>query len=89
MDICLNTLSYDAAVNQWIMLCHKNCMTKLIITVWHIHVASLTTSMSTMLFLIKINFILKAINFEGHMINRSLHSLSFHMKFMKQAWLVS
>ena len=38
-------------------------------------------------FLIEIMFILKTIksHFEIHMINRILHSWSFHMKFMKLA----
>ena len=53
-------LSYDVAVVQWITSCHKYCMTTRIITLWHIHVTSLTTSLSTM-FSFEIMFILKAI----------------------------
>ena len=38
-------------------------------------------------FLVEIMFIFKAIksHFKGHVINRILHSWSFHMKFMKLA----
>ena len=80
-------LSYDVAVIQWITSYHKNRMTTRVITLRRKRVTSLTTSMSTMRFLIEIIFILKAIkyHFEGHMINRVLHSWSFHMKFMKLA----
>ena len=48
---------------------------------------SLTTSVSTMHFLIEIKLILKAIksSLKGHMINKILHSWSFYMKFMKLA----
>ena len=78
-------LSYDIAVIQWIPLCHKNRMTTRIITLWCIHVRSLAMSVSTMHFLAEIKFILMAIksHLKGHMINRILHFLSFHMKFMK------
>ena len=54
-------LSYDVAVIQWIMSCHKNRMTTHVITLWRVHVTSLTTSMSTMCFLFEIIFILKTI----------------------------
>ena len=53
-------LLYDVAVIQWIMLCHKNRMITRVITLWRVNVTSLTTSMSTMRFLLKIMFI-----FEG------------------------
>ena len=49
---------------------------------WRVHV----TSESAMGFLVEIMFILNAIksNFrKDHIINRILHSWSFHMKFMK------
>ena len=39
----------------------ENRMTKCVMTIWHVHVTSLTTSVSTLLFLIEIIFILKAI----------------------------
>ena len=80
-------LSYDVAVNQWITSSHKNHMTTRVITLWRVHVTSLTTFMSAMRFLIETMFILKAIksHFKGHRINRILHSWSFHMKFMKLA----
>ena len=80
-------LSYDVAVIQWITSYHKNHITTRVITLWRKRVTSLTTSMSTMRFLIEIIFILKAIkyHFKGHMINRILHSWSFHMKFMTPA----
>ena len=80
-------LSYDIAVNQWITSCHNNRMTTRVVTLRRVHVTSLTTSVSTMLFFIEINFNLNAIKsrFKGHMINRILHEWSFHMKFMKLA----
>ena len=66
---------------------YKNRMTTRVITLWRVHVMSLTTSVSTMRFLLEILSILKAINpiLKGHMINRILHSWSFHMKFIKLA----
>ena len=83
----LSFLSYDVAVIQWITSCYKNRMTTRVITLWRVHVTSLTMSMSAMHFLIEIMFILKAIksHLKGHMINRILHSGSFHLKFMKLA----
>ena len=53
-------LSHDVAVIQWITSCHKNRMTTRVITLWRVHVTSLTTSVSTMRFLLEILFILKA-----------------------------
>ena len=81
------TLSYDVAVIQWITSCHKNHMTTRVITFWRVDVTSLTTSVSTMRFLLEILSTLKAIksSFKDHMINRILHLWSFHMKFMKLA----
>ena len=72
---------YDVAIIQWITSCHKNRMTTRVMTLLRVHVTSLTTFIST----IEIVFILKAMksHFEGHMINRILHSWSFHMNFMK------
>ena len=54
-------LSYDVAVNQWMTLCHKNCMTTRVITLWHVCVKSLTMSVSTARFHIELIFILKAV----------------------------
>ena len=54
-------LSYDVAVIQCITSCHKNRMTTRVITFWRFHITSLTTSVSTMHFLVEIMFILKAI----------------------------
>ena len=51
-------------VIQWIRPCHKNRMTTRKITLWCIYVTSLTTSVSTMRFLIEIN-----VHFEGDKIN--------------------
>ena len=48
-----NFLSYDVAVIQWITSCHKNRMTTRVITLWRGDVTSLTTSVSTMQFLLK------------------------------------
>ena len=62
-------------------------MTTRVMTLWRVHVTSLTTSVSKMRFLIEIMFILKAIKniLMVYMINRILHSLSFNMNFMKLA----
>ena len=67
--------------------CHKNRMTTRVIALWRVYVTSLTTSVSTMRYLIELMFILKGINpiLKGQMINRILHLWSFHMKFMKLA----
>ena len=80
-------LSYNVAVTQWIKSCYKNRMTTCVITLWCVDVTSLTTSVSAMPFLAEIMLILWAIksHLKGHMINRILHSWSFHMKFMKLA----
>ena len=45
----------------------KNCMTTRVLTLWRVHVTSLTTSVLTMRFLIEIMFILKPIksHFKG------------------------
>ena len=51
----------DVAVIQWITSCHKNRMKTRVITLLLVDVTSLPTSVSTMYFLIKILFILKAI----------------------------
>ena len=87
LDKVNSVLSHDVAVIQWITSYHKNCMTTRIITLWRVHVTSLTTSASVIRFLIQIMFILKAIksHLERHTINRILHSWSFYMKFMKLA----
>ena len=73
-------LSYDVAVIQWVTSCHKNHMTSCVITLWYVDVTSLTTSVSAMDFLAEIILILSAIKLhvKGHMINRILHSWSFH-----------
>ena len=54
-------LSYDVAVIQWIKSYHKNRMTTCVITLWCVDLTSLTTSMSTMRFLLEILSILKVI----------------------------
>ena len=41
-------------VIQWITSCHKNRMSTRVITLWRIDVMSLTTSVSTMHFLLEI-----------------------------------
>ena len=81
--IYITFLSYDVAVIQWITSCHKNRIITRVITLWRVYVTSLTTSVSTMRFLMEIMSILNTV--EGHMINRILHSWSFHMEFMKLA----
>ena len=55
------SLHHDVTVIQWITLCHKNHMTTRVITLWSVDVTSLTTSMSTMCFLLEILSILKVI----------------------------
>ena len=57
-------LSHDVTVIQWITSCHKNNMTIREITLWHVYVMSLTTSVSTIRLLLEILFNLKAI--ESH-----------------------
>ena len=55
-------LSRDVAVKTyWITSCHKNRMTTRAVTIWRVDVRSLTTSVSTMRFLLEILSILKAI----------------------------
>ena len=85
--IIVKKLSYDVTVIYWTTSCHKDCKTTRVITLWRIGVTSLTTSVSTMRFLLEILSISKAIKsvFKSHMINRILHSWSFHIKFMKVA----
>ena len=62
VDVCVynlktkilpNISSYDVAVIQRIASCQKNHMTARVKTLWRLHVTSLTTSMSTMRFLMK------------------------------------
>ena len=53
-------LSFEIAVNQWITSCHKNRMATRVITLWRVHVKSLTTSVSAMRFRIEIMIITKA-----------------------------
>ena len=64
------SLSHNVAVIQWITSCHKNQMTTHVVTLWRVHVTSLTMSVSTMSFQIEIMFILKGIKSKW----------SFHMK---------
>ena len=54
-------LLYDIAIIQWITSCLKNRITTRVITLSRVDVTSLTTSVSTMRFLIEIMIILKAI----------------------------
>ena len=56
-------ISYDVAIIQWIMLCHKNRMTTHEITLWGVQVTSLTMSVSAMCFLVEIMIIVKAIKY--------------------------
>ena len=59
--VSIYSLSHDVAVIQWITSCHKNRMTTRVITLWHVDVTSLRTTVSTMRFVCQIMFILKAI----------------------------
>ena len=75
--------SDEIAVIQWIT-CSKNRVNARVIPFWSVHVTSLTTSVSSMRFLVEIMIIVNAI-LKSHMINRILHSRSFPMTFMKLA----
>ena len=82
-------LSYDVAVFQWITSCNKSVMTTRVLTLLRECVMSLMTSVTTMLIFIENMSTFKAKRvkffFKSHMIKRILHSLSFHMKFIKLA----
>ena len=56
----LTILSYDVAVIQWNTSYYKNRKIMRVMTLWRVHVTSLTTSVSTMRFLVE-----KNVNFEG------------------------
>ena len=71
------TISHDVAVIQQLILCHKNCMTTHVITLWCIHVTSLTTPVSAMRFLIEILFILKGI--KSHLKGHTLVVISYEI----------
>ena len=62
------------AVNQWITSCHKKHMTICLIIIWGVDVTSLRTTVSAMLFHIKIIFILKVLksHFKGAYDKRNL-----------------
>ena len=62
-------------------------MTTLVITLWRTHVTSLTTSVSTMRFLIEMKLILKAIkfNFKGSYDKQNLTLVGISYEFMKLA----
>ena len=81
-------LSYGITVIQWITSCHKNHMTTPVITLWSVHITSLTTSVSTMSFLIEIMFTLKAIksHFKGSYdkLNLTLMVISYEIYETRQ-----
>ena len=61
------------AVIQWITCYHKNLMITPVITFWHMHVTSLTKTVSTIsFFFLEIMFTLKVV-VKVHMINRKLN----------------
>ena len=76
------------AVVQWITSRRKNRMTIRVIAFSVALVPNVIDNIrANNACLIEIMFILKAIKSQkGHMINRILHSWSFHMKFMKRAF---
>ena len=84
-----NYLTFDVAVIEWITLCHKNCMTTCVITLWCIDVSPFTTS--TMYFLEKLSFA-KAIkssfkgSYDKH--NLALAVISYEI-YETSLWLVS
>ena len=61
----------------------KIYMTTCVITLWPIQVMLLTTSVSTVPFLLEINLKAVGSQLKGHIINRILHSWSFHKFHMK------
>ena len=66
------------------MSCHINRLTTHVITLWRVHVTSLTTSVSTIRFLIEIMVILNAIklHFKGSFDQPTLTLVVISMKFM-------
>ena len=60
-------LLHEVAVIQWITSCHKNHMATRVITLLSVRVTSLTTSMSTMRFVVEIMLLSKAVkpHFKG------------------------
>ena len=58
METC--PLSYDIAVIEWIMSCHKHRMTTRVIKLWRIDETSLTLSVLT-----KRVFFLNIVHFQG------------------------
>ena len=85
-------LSPNVAVTQWITSCHNNRMATGVITLWRERVASLTTSVSTMRFLIEIIFILMAIKsrFKGSYDKQNLTPVVISYKIYEtRRWLVS
>ena len=77
------SLSYDVIVIQCITPCHKNRMATRVITLWRIHVTSLTTSVSAMRFILEIVSILKAIkfNFKGSYDKQNLTLVEISYEF--------
>ena len=80
-------LSYDVAVIQWIRSYHKNRMTTRVIILWCVKITPLTTSVSTMRFLIEIMFTLKAIKFDftGSYYKQNLTLMDISYEFIKLA----
>ena len=79
---------HDIGVIQWITSSHKNRMTTRVITLWRVHITSLTKSVSAMHFLIEIKLILKAIKptFKGSYDKQDLTRVvkgSFHKFHIK------
>ena len=57
----IKRLSNEVTVFKWITSCHKNRKTTRVMTLCHVHVTSLITSVSAMRFLNEIMFILKTV----------------------------
>ena len=88
LHMTLTILSYDVAVIQWDTSYHKNRKIMRVITLWRVHVTSLTTSVSTMRFLVEKMLTLKAIksHFKGPNDKQNLTLVvegSFHEFHMK------
>ena len=84
------SLSYAVSVIQLITSCHKNRTTR-VITLWLVDVTSLTTSVSTMFFLLEILPILKAIksNFKGSYDKQNLTLVVISYEIYETSRLVS
>ena len=87
MTVVYVDLSDGVAIIHWITSCHKDRKATRVITLWRVLVTSLTTSVSTMRFLLEIMFSLKAIefHFKGSIDKQNLTLVVISYKFTKLA----